>query len=113
MSMNKSTARAPVAQLVRASDQNSEHPGSNPGWISTPFFHQAINVQCNTVFFSQGMVWCPKLFMWSRRGGGGGEVGGRWGGVKVGEPLQIMTVPVYLAVIQTESSHKAVSLCRT
>ena len=113
MSMNKSTARVPVVQLVRASDQNSEHPGSNPGWISTPFFHQAINVQCNTVFFSQGMVWCPKLFMWSRRGGGGGEVGGRWGGVKVGEPLQITTVPVYLAVIQTESSHKAVSLCRT
>ena len=25
---------APVAQLVRASDQHSKDPGSNPGWIS-------------------------------------------------------------------------------
>ena len=33
-----STARAPVAQLVRASDRNSEDPGSNPGWISMSFF---------------------------------------------------------------------------
>ena len=29
-----SNARAPVAQLVRTSDQNSEDPGSNPGWIN-------------------------------------------------------------------------------
>ena len=28
---------APVAQLVRASDQSSEDPGSIPGWISTAF----------------------------------------------------------------------------
>ena len=27
-----------VAQLVRASDRNSEDPGSNPGWISMSFF---------------------------------------------------------------------------
>ena len=27
-----------VAQLARASDQNSEDPGSNPGWISMSFF---------------------------------------------------------------------------
>ena len=33
-----SHVRAPVAQLVRASDQNSEDPGSNPGWISSYFF---------------------------------------------------------------------------
>ena len=31
-------ARAPVAQLVRAFDQNSEDPGSNPVWISMSFF---------------------------------------------------------------------------
>ena len=31
-------ARAPVAQLVRASDGHSEDPGSNPGWISMSFF---------------------------------------------------------------------------
>ena len=31
-------ARAPVAQLVRASDRHSEDPGSNPGWISMSFF---------------------------------------------------------------------------
>ena len=37
-----SNARAPVAQLVRASDRNSEDPGSNPGWISMSFF--AINL---------------------------------------------------------------------
>ena len=30
--------RAPVAQLVRASNQGSEDPGSNPGWISMSFF---------------------------------------------------------------------------
>ena len=30
-------ARAPAAQLVRASDWNSQDPGSNPGWISMPF----------------------------------------------------------------------------
>ena len=29
---------APVAQLVRASDQSSEDPGSNPGWISMSLF---------------------------------------------------------------------------
>ena len=29
-----SNARAPVVQLVRASDRNSEDPGWNPGWIS-------------------------------------------------------------------------------
>ena len=28
-----SSARATVAQLVRASDWRSEGPGSNPGWI--------------------------------------------------------------------------------
>ena len=33
-----SNARAPVAQLVRASDRNSEDPGLNPGWISMSFF---------------------------------------------------------------------------
>ena len=33
-----SNTRAPVAQLVRASDRNSEDPGSNPGWISMSFF---------------------------------------------------------------------------
>ena len=33
-----SNARAPVAQLVRASDRQSEDPGSNPGWISMSFF---------------------------------------------------------------------------
>ena len=33
-----SHVRAPVAQLVRASDRNSEDPGSNPGWISSYFF---------------------------------------------------------------------------
>ena len=37
-----SNARAPVAQLVRASDWNSEDPGSNPGRISMSFF--TINV---------------------------------------------------------------------
>ena len=31
-------ARAPVAQLVRASDRSLEDPGSNPGWISMSFF---------------------------------------------------------------------------
>ena len=29
-----STAKAPVAQLLGASDQNSEDPGLNSGWIS-------------------------------------------------------------------------------
>ena len=29
---------SPVAQLVSASDRHSEHPGSNPGWISRSFF---------------------------------------------------------------------------
>ena len=38
ISMLCSNARAPVAQLVRASDWNSEDPGSNPGWISMSFF---------------------------------------------------------------------------
>ena len=33
-----SNARAPVAQLVRASDQHSEDPSPNPGWISTSAF---------------------------------------------------------------------------
>ena len=27
------------SSLVRASDRNSEDPGSNPGWIYTSFFH--------------------------------------------------------------------------
>ena len=32
-----------MAQLVRASDRNSEDPGSSPGWISMPFFcHHSI-----------------------------------------------------------------------
>ena len=31
-----SNARAPVAQLVKASDHSLEDPGSNPGWISMP-----------------------------------------------------------------------------
>ena len=31
-------ARAPVADLVRVSDQSSEDPGSNRGWISISFF---------------------------------------------------------------------------
>ena len=31
-------ARAPVTQLVRASDQSSEDPSSNPGWTSMSFF---------------------------------------------------------------------------
>ena len=42
VSMDKclcSNARAPVAQLVRASDQNSEDPGSNSGWNSMSFRH--------------------------------------------------------------------------
>ena len=29
--------RAPVAQLVRASDHHAKGPGSNPGWTSYPF----------------------------------------------------------------------------
>ena len=33
-----SHARALVAQLVRASDWNLEHPGSNPGWIQRFLF---------------------------------------------------------------------------
>ena len=33
-----SNARAPVAQLVRASDWNSVDLGSNPGWISMSLF---------------------------------------------------------------------------
>ena len=32
-----SNARPPVAQLVRASDRNSEDPGLNPGWNSMSF----------------------------------------------------------------------------
>ena len=36
-SILSSNARAPVAQLVRASDRNSEDPGLNPGWISMSF----------------------------------------------------------------------------
>ena len=30
-------ARAPVTQLVRASDHHAEGPSSNPGWTSYPF----------------------------------------------------------------------------
>ena len=37
-SMLYSTARVPVAQMVRTSDQHLEDAGSNPGWISFPFF---------------------------------------------------------------------------
>ena len=33
-----STARALVAQMVRTSDHHLEDAGSNPGWISFPFF---------------------------------------------------------------------------
>ena len=33
-----SNARAPVAQLVRASDQSSEDPSLNRGWITMSFF---------------------------------------------------------------------------
>ena len=33
-------ARAPVGQLVRAFDRNSEDPGSNPGWTSMSFFQK-------------------------------------------------------------------------
>ena len=32
LSMDKPSVGAPVPQLVRASDQHSEDPGSNPGW---------------------------------------------------------------------------------
>ena len=33
-----SDGRTPVTQLVRVSNQNSKHPGSNHGWISMSFF---------------------------------------------------------------------------
>ena len=39
-----SHARAPVAQLVRASDWNSEDPGPNPGWISMSFSPTILHV---------------------------------------------------------------------
>ena len=44
-----SNPRAPVAQLVRTSDYNSEDPGSNPGWISMSFF--TINNSANKTHF--------------------------------------------------------------
>ena len=50
-----SNARAPVAQLVRASDQNLEDPGSNPGWISclfSPSFNSANKMYPTCVFES-------------------------------------------------------------
>ena len=37
-------ARAPVAQLVGVSDQNSEGPSSNPGWISMSIFLFLIHI---------------------------------------------------------------------
>ena len=53
-----SHARAPVAQLVRASDWNSEDSGSNPGWISSYFFPSTsakknvlYNCEEHTIFF--------------------------------------------------------------
>ena len=47
-----SNARAPVAQLVRASDRSSEGPGSNPGWISMSFFlpqHRSFYSTCTQI----------------------------------------------------------------
>ena len=52
LSINKchlsSNARVPVAQLVRASDQNSEDPGLIPGCMGlSVFFHQLFkNFRC-------------------------------------------------------------------
>ena len=46
-----SNAKAPVAQLVRASDRHSEDPGSNPGWISWSFFTKCL-------MMSQNVSWC-------------------------------------------------------
>ena len=34
-----------LAQLVRASDQSSEDPGLNPGWISMSFFRYRLTLQ--------------------------------------------------------------------
>ena len=39
-----SNAIAPVAQLVRASDRNSEDSGLNPGWISMSFFLHCVDI---------------------------------------------------------------------
>ena len=47
-----SNARAPVVQLVRASDRSSEGPGSNPGWISMSFFlpqHRSFYSTCTQI----------------------------------------------------------------
>ena len=44
-SFPSSNARAPVTQLVRASDWNSKDPGSNPAQISVSFFAAKITLQ--------------------------------------------------------------------
>ena len=38
LSILSSNASPPVAQLIRTPDQNSEHPGFSPDWISAIFF---------------------------------------------------------------------------
>ena len=44
-----SNARAPVTQLVRASDRSSEDPGSNSGWISIVKIYDVLkSVLCQT-----------------------------------------------------------------
>ena len=52
-----SNARAPVAQLVRASDRHSEDPGSNPGWISMPFFIVYIVTVLTSLILSIYTAW--------------------------------------------------------
>ena len=64
-----SNARAPVAQLVRASDRNLEDPGSNPGWISMSFFLPSFNsANKKTLSISEHKAGISTLYDFSSEG---------------------------------------------
>ena len=53
------SARAPVARLVRVSDQHSEDPGSNPDWISMSFFILHILIHPHSYTFTHTPLTYP------------------------------------------------------
>ena len=48
--LSSAPSQSSSSSLVRASDLNSEDPGSNPGWISMSFFHHQITLQIKIPF---------------------------------------------------------------
>ena len=53
-----STAKAPVAELLGASDRNLEDPGLNTGWISMSSTLTSIHFGSNSTYKEHIIFWC-------------------------------------------------------